>query len=64
MFAEVGDPDRAAAMGFLDDVVADPLTKALSFAASLAQLPGEAFAGTKRRIRRGLIQELTALEAG
>ncbi len=64
MFAEVVDPDRAMAMGFLDEVVDDPLPPALSLATSLSQLPHEAFATTKRRIRRGLVHELTALEGG
>ena len=64
MFAEVVAPDRAMAMGYLDEVVDDPLPGALSLASSLAQLPHEAFAATKRRIRRGLTQELTALEGG
>jgi enoyl-CoA hydratase len=62
MFAEVGDPERAAAVGFLDEVVADPFPHALSLAAALGRLPHEAFATTKRRIRWRLTQELTALE--
>ncbi len=62
MFAEVVAPDRAVAMGFLDEVVDDPLPAALALAVSLAQLPHEAFAATKRRIRRGLTRELATLE--
>jgi enoyl-CoA hydratase len=62
MFSEVVDPDRAVDLGFLDVTVDDPLPTACSFAASLAQLPGEAFAVTKRRIRRALTQELVALD--
>ena len=62
MFAETGSPNRALAMGFLDEVVDDPLSSACTLAASLAQLPREAFSTTKRRIRRSLIQEFTALD--
>jgi enoyl-CoA hydratase len=62
MFAEVVAPDRAMVMGFLDEVSDDPLAGALSLAETLARLPREAFADTKRRIRRGLTQELTVLE--
>jgi enoyl-CoA hydratase len=64
MFAEVVAPDRAMAMGFLDDVADDPLPGARALAATLAELPREAFAATKRRVRRGLTAELAALEDG
>jgi enoyl-CoA hydratase len=64
MFAEVGTPDRAVAMGFLDEAVEDPLPGALSLAASLTRLPHDAFADTKRRIRWGLTRELITLEDG
>ena len=50
------------AMGFLDEVVDDPLPRALSYAASLAALPKVPFAATKRRVRRGLSQELATLD--
>ncbi len=60
MFAEIGSPERAQAMGFLDELADDPLSVACSSAASLAQLPQEAFATTKRRIRRGLAEDLAA----
>jgi enoyl-CoA hydratase len=62
VFAEVGAPARAEAMGFLDEVVDDPLSRACSLAVSLAALPPEPLAATKRRVRRPLRQELTALE--
>ena len=60
MFAETGSPERALAMGFFDELAEDPRSVACSSAASLAQLPQEAFATTKRRIRRGLVQEPSA----
>jgi enoyl-CoA hydratase len=62
MFAEVVTPDRAQAMGFLDEVVDDPLPRAIAYATGLMELPSEAFAVTKRRIRRGLTHELALLE--
>jgi enoyl-CoA hydratase/carnithine racemase len=62
MFAEVVPPDRALAMGFLDEIVEEPLPRALSYAASLAALPKEPFAATKHRVRGGLTQELAALD--
>jgi len=62
VFAEVVTPDRAVDMGFLDEAVDDPLPTACAFASSLAELPSEAFATTKRRIRRALTQELVALD--
>jgi enoyl-CoA hydratase len=62
MFAEVGSPESAVNMGFLDEIVADPLPRACAFAASLTALQQEPFAVTKRRLRRGLQQELAALE--
>jgi enoyl-CoA hydratase/carnithine racemase len=62
MFAEVAAPDRALDMGFFDEIVDDPLARALSVAATLAVLPGEPFAATKRRIRRNLQQELAGLD--
>jgi enoyl-CoA hydratase len=63
MFAEVGSPERALAMGFLDEIVDEPLSRACSFAVSLAALQQEPFAVTKRRIRGGLQQELATLES-
>ena len=62
MFAEVGSPERAMAMGYLDEVVDHPLTRASSFAASLAAFQREPFAVTKRRVRRELQRELAALD--
>jgi enoyl-CoA hydratase/carnithine racemase len=62
MFAEVGSPERAVSIGFLDEIVDDPLSRACSFAASLAALPPKPLAVTKHRVRQGLQQELTALE--
>jgi enoyl-CoA hydratase len=62
MFAELASPERAMAMGYLDEVVGDPLPRACEFATSIAALPARAFATTKRRVRGGLQQELAALE--
>ncbi len=62
MFAEVASPDRAAAMGYLDEITDDPLSRACAYAASVARLPGGAFAATKRRVRRALREELAALD--
>ncbi|MGD0393736.1 MAG: crotonase/enoyl-CoA hydratase family protein [Acidimicrobiales bacterium] len=62
MFAEVASPERAVDMGFLDELADDPLTRARSLATTLAALPRGAFATTKRRVWRGLRQELAALE--
>jgi enoyl-CoA hydratase len=58
MFAEVVPPARAVEMGYLDERVDDPLPRACALAQELASLPQEAFATTKRRIRRALQQEL------
>jgi enoyl-CoA hydratase len=60
MFAEVVPPARAVDMGYLDESVDDPLPRACSLAQELASLPHDAFATTKRRIRRDLQQELEA----
>jgi enoyl-CoA hydratase len=60
MFAEVVPPARAVDMGYLDESVDDPLPRARALAQELAALPHEAFATTKRRIRRALQQELEA----
>jgi len=60
MFAEVVPPARAVDMGYLDESVDDPLPRACSLAQELASLPQDAFATTKRRIRRDLQQELEA----
>ncbi len=60
MFAEVVPPERAVDMGYLDESVDDPLSRACALAQELASLPQEAFATTKRRIRRALQQELEA----
>jgi len=49
-------------MGYLDELADDPLTRACSLATTLAALPNGAFATTKRRVWRGLQQELAALE--
>jgi enoyl-CoA hydratase len=64
MFAEVVPPDRAVAMGYLDEIVDDPRARAGSYAGSLAALPRGAFAVTKRRVRRALREELAALDPG
>jgi enoyl-CoA hydratase len=60
MGAEIASPARALAMGYLDELVDDPLAGARARAASTAALPAEAFAVTKRRIRRPLQQELAS----
>jgi enoyl-CoA hydratase len=58
MFAEVVSPERAVDMGYLDESVDDPLSRSCALAQELAALPLDAFAVTKRRIRRPLQQEL------
>jgi enoyl-CoA hydratase/carnithine racemase len=60
MGAEIALPDRALAMGYLDEVMDDPLSGALVWAGSMAELPPDAFAVTKRRVRRPLQQELAS----
>ncbi len=62
MFAEVVSPERAVDMGYLDESVDDPLSRACALAQELAALPPDAFAMTKRRIRRPLQQELESEE--
>ena len=62
MFSEIASPERALEMGFLDEVADDPLSRACSLAATLAELPSGAFAITKRRLWRGLRRDLAALE--
>jgi enoyl-CoA hydratase len=62
MFAEMVSPERAVAMGFLDESVDDPFARACALASDLAVLPPDAFALTKRRIRRALQQELEGSE--
>jgi enoyl-CoA hydratase len=58
MLAEVVSPERAVDMGYLDESVDDPLSRACALAQELAALPLDPFAVTKRRIRRSLQQEL------
>jgi enoyl-CoA hydratase len=62
MFAEIVSPERAVTMGYLDEMVEDPLPRASSLAGELAALPQEPFATTKRRIRRSLALDLAALK--
>jgi enoyl-CoA hydratase len=62
MFARVVAAEQAVEMGYLDESVDDPLARAHAVAAELKNLPPAAFAGTKRRIRRGLQQDLEALK--
>jgi enoyl-CoA hydratase len=61
-FGDVVSPDRAVEIGLLDEVTDDPLPQACSLAERLAGLPARAFGTTKRRLWRGLRQELAALE--
>jgi enoyl-CoA hydratase len=62
MFAEVVSPERAVAMGYLDESVDDPLSRACALAREVAVLPLDSFAVTKRRVRRALQQELEGNE--
>ncbi len=63
MFAEVVSPDRARAVGFLDEVVDEPLTRERSrMPPPSPRCPRSRCAVTKRRVRRGLTQELAALD--
>lgn len=61
MFAEVVAPDQAVEFGYLDEVVEEPLTRARSFAATMRKLSPEAFATTKRRLRRVLVPHLSGV---
>jgi enoyl-CoA hydratase len=61
-FGDVVSPDRAVEMGLLEELTEDPLSRACSLAERLAELPARAFGTTKRRLSRGLRQELLALE--
>lgn len=61
-FGEVVSPERAVEMGMLDELADDPIARACSLAGQLAGLPARAFGTTKRRLWRGLRQELLALE--
>tara|TARA_B100000035_G_scaffold101752_1_gene86277 strand:- start:962 stop:1621 length:660 start_codon:yes stop_codon:yes gene_type:complete len=60
--AQLYDPDAAQQVGYLDQVVAaDALeAQALEQAAALAELPGEAYAGTKLAVRRDYIDRIAA----
>jgi enoyl-CoA hydratase len=62
MFARLVAPEGAVEMGYLDESVDDPLARAVAYAVELGRLPSESFAATKRRIRRGLQQELADLQ--
>lgn len=60
--AQLYDPDAAQQVGYLDQVVAaDALeAQALEQAAALAELPREAYAGTKLAVRRDYIDRIAA----
>ena len=60
--AQLYDPDAAQQVGYLDQVVAaDALeAQALEQAAALAELPVEAYAGTKLAVRRDYIDRIAA----
>jgi len=58
LLSEIYSPDRARLAGYLDVVDDDPLASALSMASRLGNLPNEAFATTKRRLRAKLCSEL------
>lgn len=64
-FAEIYDPSGAVDAGYLDRIVeADALeSAALEEAARLAELPGKAFAGTKKRLRRPTVDKMRAAVA-
>ena len=62
MFARLASPEDAMAMGYLDEVVDDPLPRACEFAVSTAALPARAFATTKRRVRGPLQEQLAAFD--
>lgn len=61
LFAEVAAPERAAEIGYLDEVAADAVAAATALAEDLAALPHDALSTTKRRVRRPLLEELAAL---
>lgn len=61
MFGYVTGPDEARTIGYLDQVVDDPVQTALETAATLTDLPAEPFAKTKRNIRASLLEDFSAL---
>lgn len=64
MFGDVGGPERAVEMGYLDALADDPAAAAVSFASELASSEGvmTAFATTKRRVREALMTELEDMQ--
>lgn len=61
MFGYVNEPDKARTIGYLDNLAEDPIATAVDIAARLTDLPAEAFATTKKRIRAPLLEEFAAL---
>lgn len=60
-FAEVATGARAVEVGFLDELAEDPVVAARALAADLADLPPEAFAITKARVRAPLTSDLASI---
>jgi enoyl-CoA hydratase len=58
--AQVFDPAGALAAGYLDRLDADPVTAATNEARALGQLPGPAYAGTKRSLRQPMVDRVLA----
>jgi enoyl-CoA hydratase len=58
VLAEVYSPDEAAAAGFLDRVVPEPVPAALAAAQRFGQLDRAAHAATKRRIRGPVVDAI------
>lgn len=62
MFGYVTDnPEEARTIGYLDQLAEDPIPVAEEIARSLVDLPAEAFAATKQRVRGPLLDRFSAL---
>jgi enoyl-CoA hydratase len=61
LFAEVATPERAVQIGYLDEVVADPLAAAVDFATEAGKLPAKVFALSKARLRARMLTEIAEL---
>jgi enoyl-CoA hydratase len=62
--AELISPSDALAMGALDELVDDPLSRSLEVAAELAQLPRSTYPVVKRQLRGECLEELEAVLGG
>lgn len=58
VLGEAMTPDRAVAVGFLDELADDPVGRALAVAEELGRLPRRAFATTRRLAHEPLVEVL------